>query len=74
MEPYASLDTQEASIDPLTTMLTAVLDADRIPLVVLCGNSLGGLVAPDTALRYAHRVEALVISDARVWRRRPALD
>jgi 2-hydroxy-6-oxonona-2,4-dienedioate hydrolase len=62
VEPYASCDTRVASIDTLRRMLTSVLDEYEISRAVLCGNSLGGLVALDTAAHYPNRVEAVVIS------------
>ncbi len=62
VEPFAALDTKTASLDMLRGMLMGVLDKHEIPSAVLCGNSLGGLVALDTARHHPQRVKALVIS------------
>jgi pimeloyl-ACP methyl ester carboxylesterase len=62
VEPYASFDTKGASLDNLRTMLTTVLDEYEMSRAVLCGNSLGGLVALDTAGYLPNRVEAIAIS------------
>ncbi len=61
-DPFAVLDTKTASIDLLRQMLIGVLDEHEISRAVLCGNSLGGLVALDTARHRPDRVEAVVIS------------
>jgi 2-hydroxy-6-oxonona-2,4-dienedioate hydrolase len=62
VEPLATLDTKVASIDALREMLTRVLDEREISHAILCGNSLGGLVALDTARHHPDQVEGLVIS------------
>jgi 2-hydroxy-6-oxonona-2,4-dienedioate hydrolase len=62
VEPFAALDTKIASINPLRETLMGVLDEFEISRAILCGNSLGGLVALDTARHHPDRVEALVIS------------
>ncbi len=49
LEPFAQLDTRVASLDLPRQMLIGVLDEHEISRAVLCGNSLGGLVALDTA-------------------------
>lgn len=61
-EPFAALDTKTASIDVLRRMLIDTLDEHGIPGAVLCGNSLGALVALDTARHHPDRVRAMVIS------------
>jgi 2-hydroxy-6-oxonona-2,4-dienedioate hydrolase len=61
-EPFAALDTKATSIGALRSMLIGVLDEHDIFRVVLCGNSLGSLVALDTACHHPDRVEAMVIS------------
>jgi 2-hydroxy-6-oxonona-2,4-dienedioate hydrolase len=61
-EPFAALDTKAVSIGALRSMLIGVLDEHEISGAVLCGNSLGGLVALDTARHHPDRVEALVVS------------
>ena len=61
-EPFAALDTKAASIDVLRRMLIDTLDDYGISQAVLCGNSLGALVALDTARHHPDRVKALVIS------------
>jgi pimeloyl-ACP methyl ester carboxylesterase len=62
VEPFAALDTKIASFDGLRRMLIGVLDEHEISRAVLCGNSLGGLVALDTARYHPDRVQAVVIS------------
>jgi 2-hydroxy-6-oxonona-2,4-dienedioate hydrolase len=65
VEPFAALDTVDAtpaSIDLLRQMLIEVLDEHEISRAILCGNSLGGLLALDTARHRPDRVEAVVIS------------
>lgn len=61
-EPLAALDTPTASIDALRSVLTGVLDHYEIHRAVLCGNSLGALVALDAAYHHPNRVAAVVIS------------
>lgn len=61
-EPFAMLDTKTASIDGLRRMLIDALDEHGISRAVLCGNSLGSLVALDTARHHPDRVKALVMS------------
>jgi len=61
-EPFAALDTKTASIAGLRRMLIDALDEHGIARAVLCGNSLGALVALDTARHYPDRVKALLIS------------
>lgn len=41
----------------------AVLDALAIPKAILCGVSVGGLIAQAVALHYSERVRALILSD-----------
>jgi 2-hydroxy-6-oxonona-2,4-dienedioate hydrolase len=62
VEPFATLDTKIASIDPLRKILIGVLDQHEISRAVLCGNSLGGLVAIDAARHHTDRVDSVVIS------------
>jgi 2-hydroxy-6-oxonona-2,4-dienedioate hydrolase len=66
VEPFAALDTRLdnklASIDLLRQMLVRLLDEHEISRAVLCGNSLGALVALDTACHEPDRVEAVAIS------------
>jgi 2-hydroxy-6-oxonona-2,4-dienedioate hydrolase len=66
VEPFAALNTKIASIDTLRQMLIGVLDEREISRAILCGNSLGGLVALDTARHHPDRVEAMVISGCRL--------
>lgn len=61
-EPFAALDTKTAAIEVLRRMLIDSLDDYEISQAVLCGNSLGALVALDTARHHPDRVKALVIS------------
>jgi pimeloyl-ACP methyl ester carboxylesterase len=61
-EPFAALDTESTSIDSLRSVVTCVLDEYEIRKAVVCGNSLGGLVALDAASHYPDRIESLVIS------------
>jgi 2-hydroxy-6-oxonona-2,4-dienedioate hydrolase len=62
LKPFASLDTKTASIEVLRRMLIDALDEYGISWAVLCGNSLGSLVALDTARHHPDRVKAMVIS------------
>jgi 2-hydroxy-6-oxonona-2,4-dienedioate hydrolase len=61
-EPFAALDTESTSIDSLRSVVMGVLDEYEIREAVLCGNSLGGLVALDAAAHHPDRIESLVIS------------
>ena len=62
VEPFAARDTKTASIEVLRRMLIDTLDDHGIARAFLCGNSLGALVALDTARHHPDRVKALVIS------------
>ena len=62
MEPFAALDTKAASIEVLRRMLIDTLDEHGISQAVLCGNSLGSLVALDTARHHPDRFKAIVMS------------
>jgi 2-hydroxy-6-oxonona-2,4-dienedioate hydrolase len=62
LEPFAALDTKTASMEVLRRMLIDALDEHGISRAVLCGNSLGGLVALDTARHHPDRVKAIVVS------------
>lgn len=63
----------EYSLDLLAADAAAVLDAAAVPSAVICGVSLGGMIAMTLALRVPHRVSALVASctsprmDTQVW-------
>jgi 2-hydroxy-6-oxonona-2,4-dienedioate hydrolase len=61
-EPFAALDTESPSIDALRSVVIGVLDEYEIGEAVVCGNSLGGLVALDAASHHPDRVQSLVIS------------
>jgi 2-hydroxy-6-oxonona-2,4-dienedioate hydrolase len=61
-EPFAATDTDAASIDSLRSLVIGVLDEYEIREAVVCGNSLGGLVALDAASHHPERIESLVIS------------
>ena len=61
-EPFAALDTESTSIDSLRSVVTCVLDEYEIREAVVCGNSLGGLVALDAACHHPGRIKSLVIS------------
>jgi pimeloyl-ACP methyl ester carboxylesterase len=50
------------SISELTDMVEATIDHMGLERFVLCGNSLGGLIAIDLALRHPDRVVALVLA------------
>jgi len=52
----------EASIEGLAHYVGAFLDALEIPQAVLGGNSLGGHLALELALRYPARVSALILT------------
>src|SRR5580704_17038425 len=49
VDAFAALDTKTASLDAPRRMLLGALDEHEIPSAVLCGNSLGALVALDIA-------------------------
>jgi 2-hydroxy-6-oxonona-2,4-dienedioate hydrolase len=61
-ESFAVLDVPGTTLDALRSLLTGVLDRCGIHRAVLLGNSLGALVALDTACHHPNRVESLVIS------------
>lgn len=60
-DPTAMID---ASIERLQLHMEAVLDAFGLSRVILCGNSIGGLLAVDFAASYPQRVRAIVVSGA----------
>lgn len=62
LEPFALFDARLSSIDELRRMLVRELDEHEISSAVLCGNSLGALVALDAARHHPDRVEAALIS------------
>jgi 2-hydroxy-6-oxonona-2,4-dienedioate hydrolase len=62
IEPFAALDTDSTSIDTLRSVVIGVLDEYEIREAVVCGNSLGGLVALDAACHHPDRIQSLVIS------------
>jgi len=72
MEPFAALDTKAISIEVLRRMLINALDDHGISQAVLCGNSLGSLVALDTARHHPDRVKAIVMSGCPDWGKLPA--
>jgi pimeloyl-ACP methyl ester carboxylesterase len=55
------------SRDAQVELTVGLMDALGIERAVLVGNSAGGAVAMQTALRYPERVEALVLVDAAVY-------
>ncbi len=61
-EPFAALDTDSASIDSLRSVVIGVLDEYAIREAVVCGSSLGSLVALDVASHYPDRIRSLAIS------------
>jgi pimeloyl-ACP methyl ester carboxylesterase len=62
LEPFALIDPGSQGIEVLGQLLIDALEAHAIPRAILCGNSLGGLVALDLASRHAARVAATVVS------------
>jgi pimeloyl-ACP methyl ester carboxylesterase len=50
------------SIAQLTDYVKKFLDQLRLKSAVVCGNSLGGLVAIDFCLRHSHRAQRLVLT------------
>ncbi len=50
------------AIDQLTDYVESFFDELHLDKAVLCGNSLGGLVAVDFCLRHSQRVEKLVLT------------
>lgn len=64
-EPICGLDSKVAgSIERLGDALMAAADEAGATDVVLCANSLGGLVAIDLAGRFPERVRGIVVSGA----------
>jgi pimeloyl-ACP methyl ester carboxylesterase len=61
-------ETQETkySIDVFADDLNALLDALGLEQVVLCGLSLGGMIAQSFAVRYTDRLRALILADTAV--------
>lgn len=60
-KPFAVL---EPSIPSLRSLVISILDELEVDSVVLCGNSLGGLLALDVAALLGTRVAAAVVSDS----------
>jgi pimeloyl-ACP methyl ester carboxylesterase len=54
----------EASVEGLTHYVAAFLDALEIPQAVVGGNSLGGHLALELALRYPTRVNGLILTSS----------
>ncbi|GAC1443783.1 MAG: alpha/beta fold hydrolase [Chloroflexota bacterium] len=52
------------SLDRLRMHIVDVLDAFALPRVILCGNSIGGMLAADLAATFPERVAAILVSGA----------
>ena len=61
-----STSTPNYSIDLFADDLKALLDALELDQVILCGLSLGGMIAQSFAVRYTDRLKALILSDTAV--------
>jgi pimeloyl-ACP methyl ester carboxylesterase len=57
----SEMPAEPISIPGYVRMLDELLGALAIPSATLVGNSMGGFVAADMAIRYPHRVERLVL-------------
>ncbi len=55
------------SLDSQTSLLVALMDEMKIKKAVLVGNSAGGTVALNAALKYPDRVQGLVLVDAAIY-------
>ncbi len=67
--PYSAAD--------LALDVIGILDAVKVPQAILCGVSVGGLIAQSVALKHPDRVRALILSDtgarigtAEAWQQR----
>jgi pimeloyl-ACP methyl ester carboxylesterase len=60
--PIFETPPDDLSVTSLRAHVEAFLDAERVPPAVVVGNSLGGHVALDLALRAPERVRALVLT------------
>ncbi len=55
------------SLESQTGLLIALMDEMKIKKAILIGNSAGGTVALNTALKYPDRVQGLVLVDAAIY-------
>lgn len=55
----------DASMDAMADDLVALLDRERIETAIVVGFSMGGYVALSFAVRFQHRLRALVLCDTR---------
>jgi 2-hydroxy-6-oxonona-2,4-dienedioate hydrolase len=60
-EPTAMVD---ASIQNFQLHIQAIFEALQLPAAVICGNSLGGLLAVEFAAAFPERTRAIVVSGA----------
>ena len=65
--PGAWSDRNPYSPEAQVDLLVGLMDALGVERAVLVGNSAGGTVAVQTALRYPERVQALVLVDAAIY-------
>ncbi|AOS61971.1 alpha/beta fold hydrolase [Actinoalloteichus hymeniacidonis] len=64
-QPVCAVDPKVAStIEGLGDAMVAVCDEAGVDDMVVCANSLGGLVAIDLAMRFPERVKGIVVSGA----------
>lgn len=61
------------SIDQLVDDLVRLLDAQRLDRAVVCGMSIGGVIAQRLAVRYPERVQALILCDTAARIGEPAI-
>jgi len=57
---------RQYSIDLFADDLRALLDAMNLDKIILCGLSLGGMVAQSYGVRNNHRLQALILADTAV--------
>jgi pimeloyl-ACP methyl ester carboxylesterase len=61
---YSDKPPSEYSIGEYVEFLSQFMDSIGIDKATLCGNSMGGLIAWRTALKYPERVDRLILVDA----------
>ena len=61
-DPIAEIDITSATIHSLRDTISTILDEVGLSKVVVCGNSLGGLVALDYTSAFPERVIGIVVS------------
>ena len=64
LDPLVQYDWASGGIEELRAALRVILDQHGVERAMLCGNSLGALMALDFARAYPGRVEGVVVSGA----------